>query len=100
MINLNMMKNFNTPILIILIILFESCNGRPKISTLDLNWEKWKNDPFACNNQRSDIGDSIIKYRENFSGLDTSMVLKYLGTPDIRYSGGDYSYYVVPNYNC
>ncbi len=77
------------------------CNNTTKeIDRLNLNFEKWKNDSFSCKNERCDIGDSIIKYKRKFIGLDSLEVVGYLGKPDVRYSDGDYSYYIAPNYHC
>ena len=83
-----------------IVMIMSGCNHYRDINKLNLNFEKWKNDPFGCKNNRADIADSVIKNKIFFIGFDTIEVIKYFGKPDKYYHGGVYMYYIEPNYHC
>lgn len=94
------MTNIKITICFIVVMIISGCNHTREIDKSKLNLERWRNDPFGCKNERYDIADSILKNKKILLGWDTTEVIKYLGRPDEYYPGGNYMYYIAPNYHC
>jgi len=84
----------------IIVMILSGCNQTREINKANLDFKRWRNDPFGCKDERYDLADSILKNKKLFIGFDTIEVIKYLGKPDEYNTGGSYMYYIAPNYHC
>ena len=67
---------------VLLVVAVANCAGPDKIGTLDL--KAWRNDRGACKGDRQRLFADFQRVKDQFKGMHSNDLGKYLGRPDLN----------------
>lgn len=88
--------------LLVIFIAFSLINCQKLPLKSKINFQDWRNDSCGCLNKRSQIVDTLLKYRKDFYKMDTIKFIELLGDSNNKKNKNKrfLLYYITPGPCC